>query len=186
MSATPDCDVSVIIPFTDAEERVGAAGRRVAEHLRALGLSFEILAVDENSGDNSVPLLALMRTSIPELRLLAAAPGEGFAAGGRVARGRALWLLDVERADAPLASFTWAYGRVRDGAADAVVVPSRWVVCRRTRVWRTLEAVRGRGATHERRFLRRARLGRLRVETPPVTVPRRRWPRLLAWASLGF
>jgi hypothetical protein len=185
LTPKPDCDVSVIIPFTDAEDRVGAASRRVADHLRALGLSFEVLAVDEDSGDNSVPLLALMRTTVPELRLLAAAPREGFAAGGRVARGRALWLIDVEHADAPLGSFTWAYGRVRDGAADAVVVPSRWLVCRRTRVWRAIEAVRGRGAVHERRFVRRARLGRLRIETSPVAAPRRAWTRLLAWASLG-
>ena len=53
MSEVPRFDVSVIMPFGDDEEAVGVAVRRTAEHLRGLALRFEILAIDEDSGDNS-------------------------------------------------------------------------------------------------------------------------------------
>ena len=53
-------DISVVIPFADDEERIGLAVRRVAEALRAAGRTFEIIAVDEHSGDNSHAVLALM------------------------------------------------------------------------------------------------------------------------------
>ena len=46
MSEGARYDVSVILPFGDDEEFVGIAVRRTAEHLRGLGLTFEIIAVD--------------------------------------------------------------------------------------------------------------------------------------------
>ena len=76
MSDSPRFDVSVILPFGDDEEFVGIAVRRTAEHLRGLGLSFEILAIDEDSGDNSHAVLALLRAEVPELRVTHA-PGRG-------------------------------------------------------------------------------------------------------------
>src|SRR5215217_266232 len=72
----PRFDVSVILPFGDDEEAVGIAVRRTAEHLRGLGLRFEILAIDEDSGDNSHAVLALLRAEVPELRVTHA-PGRG-------------------------------------------------------------------------------------------------------------
>lgn len=168
-STTPELEVSVVIPFADDEERVGALSRRIAGHLRALGLRFEILAVDEDSGDNSVALLSLLRAEVPELRVLEApGHGHGFAAGARAARGSVLWLVDARRgASSGLAPFSWAHARVSGDAADVVAVEGRYVLCRRTRAWRVLDAVRGRGDAFERRFLRRARTRGLRVETPP-------------------
>src|SRR5678810_512030 len=76
MPDSPRFDVSVILPFGDDEEFVGIAVRRTAEHLRALGLAFEILAIDEDSGDNSHAVLALLRAEVPELRVTHA-PGRG-------------------------------------------------------------------------------------------------------------
>src|ERR1700684_593339 len=76
MVETPRFDVSVILPFGDDEEAVGIAVRRTAEHLRSLGLGFEILAIDEDSGDNSHAVLALLRAEVPELRVTHA-PGRG-------------------------------------------------------------------------------------------------------------
>lgn len=163
----PDLDVSVVIPFSDDEDRVGRLSRRIAEHLRALDLKFEILAVDEGSGDNSTAVLALLRTRLPELALMQAArPSQGFASGAAVARGSVLWLIDAVREDVPVAPFWWAYMRLRSDVADAVLMEGRYVVCRRTRVWRVLDAIRGRAGTFERRFLRRAAALRLRVQTP--------------------
>src|SRR3972149_2814814 len=90
----PGLDVSVVVPFADDEDCVGALSRRIAEHLRALRVRFEIVAVDEDSRDNSVALLSYLRASVPELRVIAAdGMGHGFAAGARVARGRTLWLV---------------------------------------------------------------------------------------------
>jgi hypothetical protein len=167
MSDVPELDVTVVIPFGDDEDSVGAASRRVAAHMRALGLRFELLAVDEDSGDNSAAVLALLRAEIPEIKLVEAAPRRGFAAGARLARGRVLWLLDVARGDAPLAPVGWAVRRLEEDAADVVVVEGRYVLCRRTRVWRAIQHLRGRAAVFERRLVRRARSHRLRVESPP-------------------
>src|SRR5262249_17995876 len=80
MSGGPE--VSVVVPFRDDEERVGALARRLAGHLRALGLSFELLFVDEDARDNSVALLLLLRDrELPELRVLTASGALGFALG---------------------------------------------------------------------------------------------------------
>jgi hypothetical protein len=168
MHSQPDCDVSVIIPYTDEEECVGALSRRIAEHLRALGVSFEILAVDEDSADNSVALLSLLRGCVPELRLLFARPQLGFSVGAQQARGRTLWMLDSQRSAAPLSPFLWAHERIGGGGADLVAVPGRYVLCRRARVWRIVDRVRGRGTTYERRLIKRAHKRRLIVEVAPT------------------
>jgi hypothetical protein len=166
-------DVSVVISFADDEERVGRASRRIAEHLRELGCRFEIIAVDEDSRDNSVALLSLLRASAPELQIVVASRSDlGFATGARVARGRALWLLDAARADGPYAPFGWALRRVLSDQAAVVDVDGRFLVCRRTKVWALLEHARGRGDTFARRLVRRARLRGLKVETPPHTASR--------------
>lgn len=189
MKVEPDCDLSVIIPFTDDEEKVGALIRRVAAHLTVLEARFEILAVDEGSGDNSLALLSLLAGELPSLRVLAAGAGRGFAAGAREARGSMLWLWDAANAGAPLAPFFWAHGRVAGGAGDVVVVPGRYIVCHRTSAWRVLERARGRGREHERQLTKYALRGHLRVDTPPSPAPaparpRLRWIRALSPAAL--
>ena len=153
-----DFDVSVVLTFSDDEEIIGNACRRVAAHLRGRGLSFEIIAVDEDSRDNSHAVLALVRTDVPELRVVAAAVRDrGFATGARQARGRALWMLDAATASAPLAPFGRAYRFVARGEADAVVIRHRFTVCYRTRCVETLDSVRGRGEQFQARFTRRAK-----------------------------
>jgi hypothetical protein len=170
MNRAPDCDLSLIIPFSDDEETVGAMSRRAAAHLSALGVRFEILAVDEDSGDNSVALLGLLREGLPQLQLLPAAPRAGFAAGARVARGRTLWMWDPTRASSPLAALGWACRRL-DGGDDVAVVPGRFLVCRRTTAWRTALRVHGRGQLYETRLVAEARRRRLSVAAPPGPPP---------------
>ena len=173
-------DVSVVISFADDEERVGRLSRRIADHLRELGLRFEIIAVDEDSRDNSVALLSLLRASAPELQIvIASRSDQGFATGARVARGRALWLLDATRADGPFAPFAGALRRVLSDEADVVDVDGRFLVCRRTRVWTLLENARGRGDVFARRLLRRARLRRLKVEAGSKPAGGKRLTRLI-------
>ena len=160
-----DVDVTVIIPFSDDEERVGRLARRIGQHLGSLALTCEIIAVDEGSGDNSVALLGLLaRVELPHLRVCPADEGRGFASATALARGRVLWFFDVERADTPLSPFAWAHSRIIDDAADVVVVSGRFALARRTRAWKAIEGLRGRADRFEHRLRRRARRHGLRVE----------------------
>jgi hypothetical protein len=192
-----DFDVSVVLTFADDEEIIGNACRHVAEHLRARGLRFEIIAVDEDSRDNSHAVLALVRTDVPELRVIASASRErGYAVGAKQARGRALWLLDAAAANSPLAPFGRAYRFVARGQADAVVVRHRFTVCYRSRCVEAIDAVRGRGDQFQSRFARRARADKLECEVQElgagsVVVQARPWSKMLvahttaraAWAG---
>jgi hypothetical protein len=158
---SPALDVSILLPFGDDEDIVGRACGRLAVHLRALGLRFELLAVDEDCGDNSHTLLALLRAQIPELEILyGQGRDRGYATAAQRARGRVVWLISPEAALRHLAPFARAFRRIDRGELDAVLVERRFAVCHRTR---SLDALRGcRG----RRFagLRR-RLDGNRVET---------------------
>lgn len=173
MRGSAACDVSVIVPFGDEEDSVGALVRRAAAHLDALGARHEVLAVDEGSGDNSLALLRLLRDQIPSLRILAAPRGAGFECGARVARGRALLLWEPARAAAPVGPLAWAQARVDSGDADLVILTGRYAVCRRSRAWRALASARGRGVAYERRLARWASIHGLRVEAPaaPISAP---------------
>jgi len=191
-------DVSVILTFSDHEEIIGSACRRIADHMRSRALRFEIIAVDEDSRDNSHAVLGLVRTDVPELRVIAAAARDrGFAVGARQAQGRALWLLDADAATSPLAPFGRAYRFVARGQADAVVVRHRFTVCYRSRCIEVIDAVRGRGEQFQARFARRARLEKLECEVQElgagsaVAAQPRPWGKLLdalttaraAWAG---
>jgi glycosyltransferase involved in cell wall biosynthesis len=170
-----------VVPFTDDEERIGALLGKVAAHLRALGLRFEILAVDEDCRDNTLPLVQFLMTKLPELRILLAEHGLGFATGAAFARGQVVWLLDAD-AKAPCLPFRRAHERLAGGVTDIVAIRGRFLACRRSRVWKLLGEVRGRGETYQRRILRKAAARRLHVtqwaggEPPPM---RRFWQALL-------
>jgi hypothetical protein len=183
--ARTDLDLTVVLTFADDEELVGKGCRRVADHLRELGLAFEILAVDEDSRDNSRAVLALLREDVPELRLLGAPVRDGgFAIGAHHGRGKVLWMLDAATAAAPLAAFSRAYRIVARGQADAVVVKHRFVVCYRSRCAPVAEGIRGRGVQFQTRFARRARGHKLEVELQELgagasRAPARPWSKLL-------
>jgi hypothetical protein len=157
-------DVSVILPFSDDEEVIGRACRRIARHLRQLGARFELLAVDEDSGDNSHAVLALVRGEVPELKVLVVDDAErGFAEGARQARGRVLWLVTPRAGISPLAPFARAWRHVLSGACDVAVVHGRFAVCHRTRCLPVVESLRG-GEGFMRRLAKRASARRLEVE----------------------
>ncbi len=172
-----DLDLSAIVVCRDDEESAGHAVRRVATHLRGLGLRAEVIAVDEGSADNTLALLALC--DVPSLQVVAGVgAGQGFVRGASLARGRALLLIDA-RTVAPLSALGYALERLA-GGSDAVAVAGRYLVMRRLRTLRAHEALAHHrdAADVERRFLRRARALGLAVE---VVAPRRRlspWERL--------
>jgi hypothetical protein len=153
----------VIVPFGDHEEIIGAACRRVAEHLRQQQVSFEILAVDEDSTDNSHAILALLRREIPELRLSAASGlGRGFGVGATQAQGRALLLIEPAAVTSTVAAVGRAVRRVLRRELDLAVVSDRFAVAHRTQC---LAALQGPRVGDFRRLARRARSRGLSVET---------------------
>ncbi|HTE50530.1 MAG TPA: hypothetical protein VK698_06665 [Kofleriaceae bacterium] len=169
MPSSAAVDVSVIVPFSDHEEVVGSACGRIARHLGELGLSFEILAVDEASGDNSHAVLGLLRRSLAALRIVAGArPGRGFAIGSAFARGRVLWLIDPDAALRSLAPFGRAHARVGRGELDLAVVRGRFAVAKRARCLSLIDTIHGHGGGFERRLVRRAEGRRLVVESYDV------------------
>ena len=186
MSESPRFDVSVILPFGDDEEAVGIAVRRTAEHLRSLGLSFEILAIDEDSGDNSHAVLALLRAEVPELRVThAPGRGKGVDVGASRAQGTLLIVATPDVASASLDGVGEACRRLLDGDGDAEVALGRYTVAHRVR---TLVAFRGTrliGAAMHRRLSKRLQVRQLSVRVAGPTGVAAKTPvgRLRAFAA---
>src|SRR5690349_8791121 len=126
MPESPRLHVSVILPFGDDEEAVGIAVRRTAEHLRGLGLSFEIIAIDEDSGDNSHAVLALLRAEVPELRVThAPGRGKGIDVGASRAQGTLLIVSTPDVASASLDGVGDACRRLLANEGDAEIALTR-------------------------------------------------------------
>jgi glycosyltransferase involved in cell wall biosynthesis len=168
------CDLSFILRCRDDEERIGHTIQRVAAHLRGMGKRFELLLCDEGSGDNTLAVAALLRSSHPELEVLDAPVGQGFVVGAERARGRVVVAFDV-RSEAPLAALGYALSRLERGL-DVLALGGRFLVFQRSRSLRALDALSSSfgGSRNprdlERRFVRRARALGLPAA---VTHPRR-------------
>jgi hypothetical protein len=150
--------LSVVITVRDAEETIGRDVRRIADHLREAGVSFEVLAVNDGCCDNSFSVLRLVAASVPELRLCAGdAAGRSYIRGTAEAQGELVLLLDANRGGGmPLGSLSWALARLGRGV-DAVVMRGRCIVGRRLACLPTIVSSGGRGDLFERRFERNAR-----------------------------
>src|SRR5262245_36296811 len=154
MSESPRYDVSVILPFGDDEEAVGVAVKRTAEYLRALELAFEILAIDEDSGDNSHAVLALLRAEIPELRVThAPGRGRGVEVGVSRAQGALLLIATPDVASAALDGAGDSIRRLLAGEGDAEVALTRFTVAHRIRTLDVFRGTRLVGAAMHRRIV---------------------------------
>ena len=170
MVAPARYDVSIVLSFGDDEDLIGSAVRRLAAHLREHALNFEIIAVDEDSGDNSHAVLALLRGQVPELRVMhAPVRGRGTDIGIARAQGRALWILDPAAAMAPLTAFAPALEQVGNDLFDAVVARGRFTVAHRVRVLAAADGIRGVGDALHRRLSRRLAARGLRVDLQELT-----------------
>lgn len=122
-------DVSIVLPFRDHEHLVGRASRSIADHFSQLGRSFEIIAVDEGSGDNSHAVLALLRHEIPSLSIVV---GKGYAAGSTRAKGKALLLVELAAvAEGLTSSVSQAVESVLTDDLDMQLVAEQLLVCER-------------------------------------------------------
>ena len=170
MSDSPRLHVSVILPFGDDEEYVGIAVRRTAEHLRGLGLSFEILAIDEDSGDNSHAVLALLRAEVPELRVThAPGRGRGVDVGASRAQGTLIAVSTPDMAAGSLDGIGDACRRLLDGDGDAEVALTRYTVAHRVRALVAFRGARLLGAAMHRRLAKRLQVRRLAVRVAGAT-----------------
>jgi hypothetical protein len=170
MSDTARFDVSVILPFGDDEEAVGIAVKRTAEHLRSLGVSFEVLAIDEDSRDNSHAVLALLRAQVPELRVThAPGPGRGVDVGAGRAQGTLLLVATPDVASASLDGAGDACRRLLAGDGDAEVALGRFSVAHRIRAMAAFRGARMIGAAMHRRIAKRLEMLRLSVRVTAAT-----------------
>jgi glycosyltransferase involved in cell wall biosynthesis len=147
--------LSVVIAVRDAEETIGRDVRQMAQHLRAAGISFEILAVNDGCCDNSLAVLQLVAAQVPELRLCAGdSRGRAFIRGASEAQGRLVALVDSSDGSLPLATLGWAMSRLE--RMDAIVFRGRCVLGKRLNALPAIIRARGRGDLFERSFERAA------------------------------
>ncbi|MCA9659613.1 MAG: hypothetical protein KC486_14815 [Myxococcales bacterium] len=116
-------DLSILLVLRDIEPAVAGMVRDAQEIGASLanGGGFEILALDERSGDNTLAVLSILHARVPELRTLQdLSRGSGVMQGTRVARGRR-WLIVDHPVSAEL--MRWAVVQLRDHGHPAAIVP---------------------------------------------------------------
>ena len=186
MPDSPRFDVSVILPFGDDEEAVGVAVKRTAEYLRNLGVSFEVVAIDEDSGDNSHAVLALLRAEVPELRVThASGRGRGVDVGAARAQGTLLLVTTPDVAAASLDGVGEALRRLLANEGDAELALGRYTVAHRVRALVAFRGARLVGAAMHRRLQKRLGVRNLsvRVSGPNGIVAKTTIGRLRAFAA---
>jgi glycosyltransferase involved in cell wall biosynthesis len=113
--------VSVVIPIYNERENILALGEEVRRSLMTLGARSEVIFVDDGSDDGSTEVLARIRLSSPEVRVLRLAKNAGqssaLAAGIRAARGEIVVTMDGDGQNDPadiiqLVSLTTDYDAV--------------------------------------------------------------------------
>ncbi len=175
LDPTPECEVSIIVPFGDEEDSVGGRFASIISHMRRYGIRFEVLAADDDSGDNSPMILALVARGAPELRVVPllrdSGPGASVTAGVNAARGRALIIVDPSaRAlrggiGAILEQLDAALELLPALDAEPIALPGA-LVARRTHAWRKV--------VHPSRAVR---LGRM-LRTTWAGWPQSRWSKM--------
>jgi hypothetical protein len=118
-------EVSLIVPARDAEAWVAVVVRQAARIQQLvetnLGrpVEFEVLVLDERSGDNTLSVLSVLHGQIANLRTVQdLEPGTALRRAARVARADA-WLVVDHPVDPELAA--WAVGQVLRGHRAALV-----------------------------------------------------------------
>ena len=156
-------EVSVILPFRDHEHVVGRACRAIARHFAGTEQSYEIIAVDQGSRDNSQAVLALLRHELPGLRLVL---GKDHGAGCAQASGRSLVLLGLQVMPEGLStSLAGAVDRVSSGELDMVLVEEELLVCRRGTCQALIADHPGRRPLTQRRLLHSAQMRGFAVQS---------------------
>jgi dolichol-phosphate mannosyltransferase len=153
-----ELDLSVVAPAHNEEGSVGPLVDEIERAVRGLGITWEVVIVDDGSTDRTRDTVRALMADRPWLRCVALArtpPGRGngqsaaFAAGFRAARGRLIATLDADLQNDP-ADLPGMLGLLRSSGAD-MVQGDRSAVRQDGRVRRAGSVVG--------RFFRRALLG---------------------------
>jgi glycosyltransferase involved in cell wall biosynthesis len=98
-------DLSVVVPMYDEEEVLPIFFARMHPLLDGLGVSYEVLVVDDGSRDATASMLLAAAADWPELRLVRLLRNSGhqaaLSAGFRRARGKYLVTIDADLQDPP-------------------------------------------------------------------------------------
>lgn len=154
-------DVSVVIPVYNEEENLPLLWPELRGVLESMGITFEVIFVDDGSRDRSAELIRAMRESDPRVRLvrLKVNAGETAAtdAGFKAARGQRVVTMDadlqndphdipglVQRLDQWDAVTGWRVGR---GDGDSVVRRVSSHVANVVRNWLSEESIHDSGCT---------------------------------------
>jgi glycosyltransferase involved in cell wall biosynthesis len=101
----PDPDISVVIPLRDEEENVVPLHRELADVLDQLGVSYEVILVDDGSVDGTFEQLAMVQAQDPTVKAVRFTRNFGqtaaFAAGFSAARGQYIVTLDGDLQNDP-------------------------------------------------------------------------------------
>jgi glycosyltransferase involved in cell wall biosynthesis len=101
----PDPDISVVIPLRDEERNVVPLHRELADVLDQLGVSYEVILIDDGSGDGTFEQLAMVQAQDPKVKAIRFTRNFGqtaaFAAGFSAARGRYIVTLDGDLQNDP-------------------------------------------------------------------------------------
>lgn len=100
-----DIGISVVVPAFNEEENLPILVPQIVDVLRTLGISYEMIFVDDGSTDTSREILRQMASQYPQLHLLAFKKNCGETAAGaaglKEARGEVVITLDADLQNDP-------------------------------------------------------------------------------------
>lgn len=101
----PTLDISVVLPVYNEAENLKEFIPELSQTLKALGRSYEIIAVNDGSTDDSVEALRALKAQEPNLRIICFRRNfgqtAGFAAGFDLARGTYVITMDADGQNDP-------------------------------------------------------------------------------------
>jgi polyisoprenyl-phosphate glycosyltransferase len=125
MSLKDNLDLSLIIPCYNEEDVLPLLETRLRKFLGNLGVSWEVLFVDDGSQDRTFELLAAMHRAEPRFKVISLSRNFGHAAalcaGLACAQGQAVGLLDADLQDPP-ELFALCLDKLREGYDVAYAV----------------------------------------------------------------
>jgi glycosyltransferase involved in cell wall biosynthesis len=154
-------ELSIVIPVYNEEDNLPLLWPELRGVLEQLGLTFEVVFVDDGSRDRSAEIIRSMRGADPRIRLvrLKANAGETAAtdAGFKAVRGRRVITMDADLQNDPhdiptlvqhLEQWDVVTGwRVQRGDGDSVVRRASSRVANRVRNWLSDESIQDSGCT---------------------------------------
>jgi glycosyltransferase involved in cell wall biosynthesis len=105
MHTKPMLDISIVMPVYNEAGNLGPLLQELTSVLDQMDTSYEILAIDDGSSDNSVQVLRQLQTGNPQLRIITFRRNFGqtaaFSAGFDYARGEIVITIDADGQNNP-------------------------------------------------------------------------------------